>query len=248
VRQTKPRLLVMSLYFLLFLSFFTSCITAIDVTVGPDNAFHPNVVYGNPGQFVNFHFAGSGFSASEATARLSDPCNTEGGFDSGVVGAGADFSIVISTHNSIYVFSQNQCTQGFVMIVNPGPGDSVAQYQRVASHGAINNQQSSPSPSSTSTRATTTRQRTSTYFTSSEQASTQSKATPSSTTFTPAAAATTTSTSAQPTSPASSSMSSTSIAPVATPASASTDSALPIVNKGIISAIMVLFAAVLVLL
>jgi len=113
------------------LSSFVSADT-IYVDVNQD-CFSPNISYGNPGDLVSFIFNAGDTSVSEATARLNDPCNTEGGFDSGVQqNPGETFTIIISTYNSIYVFSSPQCTQGMVMIINPGPNDSLETYMSVA--------------------------------------------------------------------------------------------------------------------
>jgi len=58
-------------------------ITAQTVNLGP-NGFDPETIQANIGQFVTFHVTDGGpHTVSESTARLSDPCNTEGGFDSG---------------------------------------------------------------------------------------------------------------------------------------------------------------------
>jgi len=44
----------------------------------------PETIQANIGQFVTFHVTDGGpHTVSESTARLSDPCKTEGGFDSG---------------------------------------------------------------------------------------------------------------------------------------------------------------------
>jgi len=58
-------------------------ITAQTVNLGP-NGFDPETIQANIGQFVTFHVTDGGpHTVSESTARLSDHCNTEGGFDSG---------------------------------------------------------------------------------------------------------------------------------------------------------------------
>ncbi|WP_019065117.1 hypothetical protein [Streptomyces prunicolor] len=105
----------------------------IQVDVGKEGVdrFSPEVVYGNPGDLVTFHFHGR-YSATESTARLRDPCHPLGGFDTGLQYDGAVQSIVISTHNSIYVHSTTQCGKGMVAIINPGPNDSVETFRKAA--------------------------------------------------------------------------------------------------------------------
>ncbi|WP_433579051.1 hypothetical protein [Nocardia brasiliensis] len=106
----------------------------IQVGIGPAERprFKPEVLYANPGDNVTFHFVTKGHSATEATARLKDPCHALGGFDTGIQQVGAEQSIVVSTRNSIYVFSDPDCGKGMVAIINPGPNDSVDAYRKAA--------------------------------------------------------------------------------------------------------------------
>lgn len=122
----------------LAINFFTVACVGIDVQVGAEGLrFSPETVTGQPGETVNFHFHGATHTASEATGKLNDPCDTGGGFDSGVRPDGSVFSITISSQNSIYVYCAPHCKMGMVMIVNPGPSDSVEDYRKVAGGGSV---------------------------------------------------------------------------------------------------------------
>ena len=67
--------------------------------------FYPETIAQSIGKLVTLLFHGDGHTATtEATVRMRDPCNTEGGFDKGVEYDVGEGSIIISTGNSICVF------------------------------------------------------------------------------------------------------------------------------------------------
>lgn len=104
----------------------------VDVGKGGVDRFSPEVIYGNPGDLVHFHFHGDAYTATESTARLRDPCHPLGGFDTGLQRDGSVQSIVIGSRNPIYVHSTPQCGKGMVAIINPGPKDSVETFRKAA--------------------------------------------------------------------------------------------------------------------
>ncbi|MEU7635202.1 hypothetical protein [Streptomyces sp. NPDC039016] len=103
----------------------------IDVGKGGALRFSPEFVYAEPGETVCFRFHGP-HSATEATARLRDPCHSLGEFDTGVLHDGAGASIVISTHHPIYIFSAPQGGESMVAIINSVPKESVEAYRKAA--------------------------------------------------------------------------------------------------------------------
>ncbi|WP_406502139.1 hypothetical protein [Streptomyces sp. NBC_01590] len=106
----------------------------VDVQVGMDgrDRFSPEMITASPGDTVTFHFHRSADGVAESTSRLSDPCHSLGGFDSGTRGEGDNFSIIVSTHNAVYIHNPSACGKGMVAIINPGPNDSVETFRQAA--------------------------------------------------------------------------------------------------------------------
>ncbi len=92
----------------------------------PAQLFTPDTITAAVGDNIIFQFRAPTHSVTQATAKLAGPCTSgPGGFDSGISAAGVNYTVPVTTADSVYVFCTPHCSAGMVMIINPGPSKAL---------------------------------------------------------------------------------------------------------------------------
>ncbi|GJJ06080.1 hypothetical protein Clacol_000269 [Clathrus columnatus] len=112
------------------------------VTLGQGDAvsFTPNTLTAKVGDTITFVVATVSESAHGVVESTPEaPCTQrQGGFDSGLVIPGGNFSVLVNSTSPIYLFCPqfepfDHCPDGMVMIINPASSSAINSFQAAAS-------------------------------------------------------------------------------------------------------------------